>query len=216
MTIYYLYVKTHKITGLKYLGYTGKEDPYTYTGSGTRWLNHLHVHGFNFTTEILKECTSKTEIREHGVYFSRLWNVVSDKNWANLKEEQGDGGGCFGEVNGMFGKTHSPEEKIAQGIRAVKRFKNKSYEELYGKEKADILKQKRSASTKGKDNSFSKNPRFDNTEYTFMNLNTGEIIHCTRWVLIHSYGVSKPSACGIINHNSVACGWTLFSNHVLG
>lgn len=164
MTIYYLYVKTHKITGLKYLGYTGKEDPYTYPGSGTRWLNHLHVHGFNFTTEILKECTSKTEIREHGIHFSRLWNVVSDKNWANLKEEQGDGGGCFGEVNGMFGKTHSPEEKIAQGVRASARFKGKSYEELYGKYKAAELKKLRSEQLSGKNHLGNANPMFGKSQ----------------------------------------------------
>jgi hypothetical protein len=39
MTIYYLYVKTHNITGLKYLGYTSRKNPHKYTGSGTRWLN---------------------------------------------------------------------------------------------------------------------------------------------------------------------------------
>ena len=160
MTIYYLYIKTHTITGLKYLGYTGKEDPYTYTGSGTRWLNHLHAHGFDFTTEILKECTSKTEIREHGIYYSRLWNVVRDKNWANLKEEQGDGGGCFGEVNGMFGKTHTPEEKIAQAVRASARFSGKSYEELYGSEKAAELKKIRSEKMKGRNNSGVSNPMY--------------------------------------------------------
>jgi hypothetical protein len=94
MTIYYLYVKTHKTSGLKYLGFTGREDPYKYTGSGTRWLNHLHKHGFDFETEILRECATKDEIKEYGIYYSRLWNIVTDRTWANLKEEQGDGGGA--------------------------------------------------------------------------------------------------------------------------
>lgn len=160
MTIYYLYVKTHNITGLKYLGYTSRKNPHKYTGSGTRWSNHLNVHGFDFTTEIIKECTSKLEIREHGIYYSRLWNVVDDKNWANLKEEQGDGGGCFGEVNGMFGKTHSPEVKVAQGIRAVEQFKGKSYEELYGLEKAVKLKKIRSEKMKGRNNAGTSNPMY--------------------------------------------------------
>ncbi len=56
--IIYLYKKTHNITGLQYLGKTTK-DPYKYKGSGTRWLNHLNIHGFDITTEILKECKSK-------------------------------------------------------------------------------------------------------------------------------------------------------------
>jgi hypothetical protein len=206
MTIYYLYVKTHRITGLNYLGYTSKLDPYSYTGSGIRWNRHLQKHGYLYDTKILHRCISKSAIREWGLFYSRLWSVVNSKKWANLKEE---GGGCVGEVNGMYGKTHTDEIKVKLGKEASLRFKGKSYEELYGKEKADILKKKRSQSTKEKDNAFNKNPRFDTTEYTFMNLHTGEIIRCTRWVLIHSYGVCKSTACGIINHCSIYGGWTL-------
>jgi len=44
MTIY-LYKKTHNITGLQYLGKTISKDPYSYTGSGVRWTNHLKKHG---------------------------------------------------------------------------------------------------------------------------------------------------------------------------
>ena len=160
MTIYYLYVKTHKTSGLKYLGFTGREDPYKYTGSGTRWLNHLHKHGFDFETEILHECATKDEIKVYGIYYSQLWDIVKDRSWANLKEEQGDGGGCFGEVNGMFGKTHTNEVKSKLGNAASERFNGKSYEELYGKEKADVLKKKRSVSTTGKDNSGISNPMY--------------------------------------------------------
>ena len=45
----YLYIKTHNITGLKYFGKT-TGDPYTYFGSGTKWLNHLNVYGKDVTT----------------------------------------------------------------------------------------------------------------------------------------------------------------------
>ena len=45
MTIYYLYVKTHRITGLKYLGKT-KQDPYKYRGSGVYWTSHIKKHGY--------------------------------------------------------------------------------------------------------------------------------------------------------------------------
>lgn len=97
MTIYYLYVKTHNITGLKYLGFTKKEDPHKYTGSGKYWLAHLKKHGRNYTTEILKECSSKKEIKELGTYYSNLWNIVlacdkyGKKTWANEKLETADG-----------------------------------------------------------------------------------------------------------------------------
>lgn len=88
---YYLYKKTHNQTGLKYLGKT-ETDPYTYKGSGTRWNNHLSVHGNDVSTEVLRECESNDEIRYWGEYYSNLWNVVESDEWANLKAESGDGG----------------------------------------------------------------------------------------------------------------------------
>lgn len=91
MTIY-LYVKTHRITGLKYLGQTTAKDPHKYSGSGTYWKLHLEKHGYLYNTEILKECHSKDEIKNWGTYYSNLWNVVDSKDWANLKPESGDGG----------------------------------------------------------------------------------------------------------------------------
>jgi len=160
MTIY-LYKKTHNKTGLQYLGKT-VQDPFTYKGSGRRWGSHINKHGYDVTTEILRECQTNEEVREWGLYYSNLWNVVEDRKWANLKEESGDGGGMFGEGNGMFGKTHTDEVKAVLAEEAIARFKGKSYEDLYGKEKAEQLKRKRSASTKGKNNAGEHNPMFGN------------------------------------------------------
>ena len=159
--IIYLYKKTHNKTGLQYLGKT-VQDPFIYKGSGRRWGSHINKHGYDVTTEILRECQTNEEVRDWGLYYSNLWNVVKDRTWANLKEESGDGGGMFGEGNGMFGKTHSDELKANQAIIASTRFKGKSYEELYGIEKAEQLKRKRSESTKGKNNAGEHNPMFGN------------------------------------------------------
>jgi hypothetical protein len=88
----YLYVKTHNKTGLKYLGKTTNTDPHSYTGSGTYWKNHLKKHGRDYTTEIIRECQTKEEVKEWGLYYSKLWNVVKSEQWANLTEESGEGG----------------------------------------------------------------------------------------------------------------------------
>ena len=88
----YLYVKTHRKTGLKYLGKTVYKNPHTYPGSGRRWRAHLDKHGYDYDTEILFESENKEEIKEKGLYYSRLWNVVESEEWANLKEEACDGG----------------------------------------------------------------------------------------------------------------------------
>lgn len=91
MTIY-LYIKTHNKTGLKYLGKTSAKDPYRYYGSGTYWKAHLRKHGYDFSTIILKECKTNTEVKYWGEHYSNLWNVVESKEWANLKPETGEGG----------------------------------------------------------------------------------------------------------------------------
>ena len=99
MTIY-LYIKTHKITGLKYLGKT-IQDPFKYLGSGKDWLPHLAKYGKDHYTEILMECQTKEEFKYWGRYYSRLWNIVNsqddygNKIWANQKIEGGDGGCSF-------------------------------------------------------------------------------------------------------------------------
>lgn len=91
MSNIYLYVKTHNKTGLKYLGKTTKLDPHLYQGSGTRWTNHINKHGYDVTTKIIKECHSKEELKEWGLYYSNLWYVVESSEWANLQKETGEG-----------------------------------------------------------------------------------------------------------------------------
>lgn len=87
----YLGVKTHRNTGKKYLFKTGKKNPYSYPGSGKYWKAHLRKHGDNCDTDILLATNSKREIRETGLFFSKLWNIVESDNWANLIPEGGDG-----------------------------------------------------------------------------------------------------------------------------
>jgi hypothetical protein len=88
----YLYVKTHRLTGLKYLGKTTANDPASYKGSGTYWSAHIKKHGYNVDTAILRECKDNEEVTEWGKYYSQLWNIVENPEWANLKDETGDGG----------------------------------------------------------------------------------------------------------------------------
>jgi hypothetical protein len=90
--LYYLYKKTHRDTGLNYLGYTKSPDPSTYQGSGKYWTRHIKKHGYNVDTEILFETTNKQELKEKGIYYSNLWDVVNSEDWANLKPESGNGG----------------------------------------------------------------------------------------------------------------------------
>lgn len=121
MTIYYLYLKTHNVTGLKYLGKTEKQDPFRYEGSGKYWRRHISKYGYDVTTVILLRTEDKAELRETGIFFSKLWNIVNSKEWANLTEETGDGRSSesmTGEKNPFFGKKHTLETRKKMGLKA--------------------------------------------------------------------------------------------------
>ena len=88
----YLYVKIHNKTGLKYLGKTQKDDPHQYCGSGKYWLKHLNKHGYDYTTEIIFQTEDSEQFKEIALYYSKLWNIVENNEWANLMDETGTGG----------------------------------------------------------------------------------------------------------------------------
>lgn len=142
MTIY-LYVKTHNVTGLKYLGKTSRTNPHEYQGSGIYWRSHLKKHGKDYSTEILKECKTKEELKFWGLYYSNLWNVVDAKStdgrklWANLKPENGDGGSLPGELSYRYGKVHSDETRQKISSRTI------------GKSVSQATRDKMSAARKG-------------------------------------------------------------------
>jgi hypothetical protein len=194
----YLYVKTHNITGLKYLGKTVK-NPFKYNGSGTYWLRHIQKHGNNVSTQILFETDDHIEFEKIGIYYSNLYNIVESEEWANMTIENGKGGTLSGEKNGMYGRTHSETVKKFLGEKAKKRFKNKSYESLYGKEKANELKLLRSKQLKGIDRKGNKNSRFDSTEYVFFNCVTNEYHIGTRYSFYKKYNFNKSTVHKLIH-----------------
>ncbi len=98
----YLYIKTHNTTGLRYFGKTIK-DPHVYMGSGTRWLNHLKVHGNDVTTEIVGTFANAEECNQFAVDFSEQNSIVESAEWANLKIEDG--------LDGGFSPNHSEHMK---------------------------------------------------------------------------------------------------------
>lgn len=98
---YYLYLKESP-KGLKYLGKTIK-NPNTYSGSGLVWKRHLKKYNFSnedITTTILFETTSKEELKEMGIFYSKKFNIVENKVFANLIDEEGQGGKT------LYGENH--------------------------------------------------------------------------------------------------------------
>lgn len=113
--IIYLYLKTHNVTGLKYLGKT-TQDPFKYNGSGKYWKLHLKEHGINLTTKILYQTNDNEEFKKVATYYSHKYNIVESNKFANLIIEEGQGGDTWS------GKHHSEESKlkISKSKRGIK------------------------------------------------------------------------------------------------
>jgi hypothetical protein len=92
MKTYSIYVKRLP-NGSLYLGRT-QENPYLYLGSGTIWKRAIKKHGYtvaDIETWVLHTTPNLEEVKEFGVYYSKLFNVVKSNMWLNLVEESGQG-----------------------------------------------------------------------------------------------------------------------------
>jgi hypothetical protein len=93
MKLTYIYVKRLP-DGLMYLGKTDR-NPYEYIGSGVKWIRKIRKYKYkkkDIETWILHETNSEEDLKKFGKYYSKLFDVVNSKNWANLKDEDGIGG----------------------------------------------------------------------------------------------------------------------------
>jgi uncharacterized protein YdbL (DUF1318 family) len=145
MNIYkptWLYIKQHRITGLKYFGKT-TQDPYRYKGSGIYWKRHLEKFGNDVSTTWVKLFETQEELTKYALSFSNDKDIVNSKEWANLKPEDGLDGGNMKGVNA--GITRSAETK-----KLLSDINSKPNIERYGIEKASEIARKKSKSTKGK------------------------------------------------------------------
>lgn len=224
MTIYKLYVMTHNITGLKYLGYTTK-DINKYFGSGVYWLRHLKNHGFNIKREVIYECETVEELKSAGQYYSNLWNIVSAVNslgkkiWANAKPEEGRGGGILFKTNNpmknpkivskRFGDNHHmkhPTRRKAQSKRMSCSNAPWNSPEAKIKKCGDNHYLRKSPPNK--------NPAFDKNIYEFENIETGEILSLTAYDFCIKTGASRGNVSQLVNRKNTpksVKGWKLFS-----
>ena len=102
-------IKTVRQTGFKYLcKCSSKRNHITYKGSGVYWRRVLKCHPeYIIDTEVLGLYNTKEELRESGLYYSNVYDVVNSKEWANCIPEIGDGGST---TKGRIG-IHDPITK---------------------------------------------------------------------------------------------------------
>ena len=117
---YYLMVKTIDQNGVKYLcKCMDNKNHMLYKGSGVFWRKILNSHlTYTVSTTVLGHYESKEELKQAGLYYSELYNVVKDKSWANCIPESGDGGSTTnGKVYGHCLNTLT--EKLFENASAI-------------------------------------------------------------------------------------------------
>ena len=116
--VFKLMVKTHNVTGLKYLCITRRKEWQEYPGSGTYWTAHLNKHGYNFSTELLFESEDYEVFVEKCKYYSDLWNVAKNKEFANRVPEYGYScGDGRGNTNWDLWRANRTEEQKTEQFK---------------------------------------------------------------------------------------------------
>ena len=205
----YLYVKTHNQTGLKYLGRTS-QDPYSYIGSGVYWRKHLRKYGNDVLTEIIKQCNTIQEIKELGLYYSNLWNVVESDEWANLKPEEGEGWatgeyhhskrpGYINPAKQEENRQRASERMLAMSDRHWSKTEKFKANMSGDRNPAHLLHVKQRMTEHNpmynpeivKKLSGENNAGYDHKIYKWKNIKTGQVVSMTRYELYTKYNLRK-------------------------
>lgn len=126
--MYYLYVKKHNVTKLKYLGQT-QNNPEKYKGSGKYWTRHIKKHGYDVTTIVLLETKDMDELCRVSKFFSDFFDVMDSKEWANLIPETGFTIDGVNETGRNRGEWH--QENLDAHMKKMSTRGNQKKKELF-------------------------------------------------------------------------------------
>jgi hypothetical protein len=152
----YLLVKEHKDTGLKYLCKhvaSSFSECVKYSGSGTYWKRHIKKYGNNVATTCLFVTEDAEVFRTVAKKYSIDLKVTESNLWANLCDEEGQGGNTVIDKKLHGEKTkeglHKPEVRekhlmfLKEQVKKVQPLAAKAAKEkLSGVSKTEQHKQK--------------------------------------------------------------------------
>lgn len=114
----FIYKVTNTINGKSYIGQTiqslherqRKHYSSVRNGSKLYFHNAIRKHGKDsFSWEILEYCKTQDELNEKEKHFIKEHHSYWEDNGYNLSLGGDGNGGLYGEVNGMYGKSHTDE-----------------------------------------------------------------------------------------------------------
>jgi predicted DNA binding protein len=97
-------------------------------------------HGYDVTTVILKECETNEEVKKWGLYYSKLWNIVENKSWANLIPESGEGSINVIKDKTILGIKNTLDKR--KNRHAVNQAKFSARRSFKGSKKRELLRSK--------------------------------------------------------------------------
>jgi len=186
-------VKTHKITGLKYLCQTKRKNPYKYLGSGKYWSQHLIKHGKEINTNIICECQTKEELRERGLYYSELWDIVNSKDeygkkvWANLMPETGNGGRTTPVIWNRGKKLGPRSEEIKEKQRGAN---NHFYNKKHSDKTKELMKENQPDKSGSNNPNWRGGPEFHKNKRKFTNETDRQ--HAQSMMMLETNPMSDP------------------------
>eukprot|EP01083_Nonionella_stella_P112012 328983_1 len=116
-----VYVKTHNITGLKYMGKSTLPtypQVHKYHGSGPVWLDECRQHGFDYSTEIIGEFNDAIECYNFCIAYSKEHDIKKSDEWANKMWEDGLG------LGSLYTRNMNEKERAEHGHKVRKAKKN--------------------------------------------------------------------------------------------
>jgi len=140
-----VYLTTNKVNNRKYIGVDSNDNP-KYLGSGVIIKLAIKKYGKeNFIKEIIESNENIEYIFEREKYYVTKYNAINSKDFYNLSDG-GKGGNTLNNPD-----TYIKWKKNAPNIVEfnIKNLKNKTYDEIYGEERATVEKEKRSVSLIG-------------------------------------------------------------------
>jgi hypothetical protein len=150
-----LYIKRHKVTGLKYFGKSTSNLIESYNGSGKYWKTHIAKHGKQRIEHVWNSqwFYNKKELEEFALAFSELFDIVKSNEWANLIVENGLDGGDISNYRKYVPLTEEHKNKLRKPRLAARKPKSeqtKAKMKIAQLNRPAEVKAKISASNKGK------------------------------------------------------------------
>ncbi len=222
-----VYKATNKINGMSYIGqtiFTLNERKVKHERKDDKSYFQLSIEKYgrdNFEWEVLCGCCDSNEMNEKEMFYIKYYNTIRPNGY-NLTKG-GEGSFWTGENNPA--KLEHVRRKISEKLKNRKRDDlaernrqnaGKTYEELYGEDRANEIRNKKSKQRKGKlwikwDDSMKQKSREQKSLYEYTLIDSNGVVYkeISLRHLCEKYKLNRQSMQRIMNTGKNCKGWLI-------